>query len=337
MKQDSNAIFLTLCILVHLALSASASFHSDECVGLWSTQNMKNGSAISLEKGGTGQVATCIGLVPLRWSICDDGAISVRYSVGDGFVTYERYETNAASNTLERVSKRTVYLKDGRVEDEDNVRAPLSRYEDVRGDWGKCLSTMREVIEKTRAEAVKEAAGRPKLEKQHRVFKSPSDIREIASLVDAGWSAAIHGSTNGIRIINLYRGLGKAAAFRLSVGGATYINGDDAEEDLWTIKGVGEWTVSIPPSAKLKHAGVGEDSLGRFRQAVKKLGADIHVENYLTTHMFYVSFWKTHVANVTNRSAQEVLDVVAGMLEEEATVMVEVDLWRNEIAAKNAK
>ena len=114
-----------------------SSLQSGKYVGFWAGGNRTHGAAMLLEKGGTGQAATVIGLLPLRWSVEDNGLLSVRYSAGDGFVIYEKYEPNKMSNTLDRVSYRSVCLNEDRVEREDNVRVALSRHEGDRGDWDK--------------------------------------------------------------------------------------------------------------------------------------------------------------------------------------------------------
>ena len=102
--------------------SDARRFRAESTLDFGAGGNRTHGAAMLLEKGGTGQAATVIGLLPLRWSVEDNELLSVRYSAGDGFVIYEKYEPNKTSNTLDRVSYRSVYLNEDHVEREDNVR-----------------------------------------------------------------------------------------------------------------------------------------------------------------------------------------------------------------------
>lgn len=306
-----------------------SSLRSGKYVGFWAGGNRTHGAAMLLEKGGTGQAATVIGLLPLRWSVEDNGLLSVRYSAGDGFVIYEKYEPNKTSNTLDRVSYRSVCLNEDRVEREDNVRVALSRHEGDRGDWDKGVAYLKEGIEKAKEHAAKQRARQPEHEESEMIVRTDDDLRAVAMKLDSGWGVAFIGSRDGLQAVNVHSSGVHNEVYSISVFGGEFVVGDETDEDFWPVDNAGFGAAtSVPKSARVKRSGVSESSLMRFRSAMKGLGAAVREDVYSKVHMFYIDYRKNFIAAVSGRSSYEILSALMTMLKEESQTSVKVMMWR---------
>lgn len=318
-----------LSICACLILVGCSSLNEGKYVGFWAGGNRDHGAAMLLEKGGTGQAATVVGLLPLRWSVGDNGILSVRYSAGDGFVIYEKYEPNKASNTLDRVSRRTVCLNEDRVAREDNVRVALSRHEGDRGDWDKGVADLKEGIEKAKDHAAKQSVRKLEREETETIVRTDDDLRTVATRLDSGWGVAFIGSRDGLQAVNVHSFGAHNELHSISVFGGQFVVGDETDEDFWPVDNTGfVAATSVPKSARVKQPGVSESSLTRFRSVMKGLGAEVRADVYPTVHMFYIDYHKNFIAEVSGRSSYEVLSALMTMLKEESQTSVKVMMWR---------
>ena len=319
--------FMSICAC--LILVGCASLDEGKYVGFWAGGNRTHGAAMLLEKGGAGQAATVIGLLPLRWSVEDNGLLSVRYSAGDGFVIYEKYEPNKTSNTLDRVSYRSVCLNEDRVEREDNVRVALSRHEGDRGDWDKGVSYLKKDIEKAKEHAAKQRARQPEHEESEMIVRTDDDLRAVATKLDSGWGVAFIGSRDGLQAVNVHGSGAHNEVYSVSVFGGRFVVGDETDEDFWPVGNTGGGPVtSVPKSARVKQPGVSEPSLVRFRSTMKDLGSEVREDVYSTVHMFYIDYHKNFIAEVSARSSHEILSALMTMLKDELQTSVKVMMWR---------
>ena len=331
---------MKMVILIKLALAAftvtaagCATRGPEKYVGTWGgvSTKAKDGAMFRLEAGGGGYAATFVGAVPLKWRETDANHLDVRFSCGNGFLTFYDLVYLPRDKALSLLSQKTIHLRDGKVSKEHEFKDMVLS---SSNEYTKAMAPLIEYAQKAREfHAKSDKARRPRHSDfiTNRISVATwDDLSHLDKNLLGGWSVGLSAAERHVPSITI-SSWPKDGKGGFSIHGGRLAIGNP--EDSCDFENSGQYGVNIPveavppnatPMGEVWDAAAEADTLRRMRDK----GWTVKRTVYYEAHFFYGIF-RTHYAVQTgDMPADKLLGALRECFGGTLKPPIEVFLWK---------
>lgn len=313
-----NMIKSVRVVMPFLAMAVMGCVADDvvKYVGTWGVRSAKakDSFMVKLDEGGGGYAMSPVGAAPLKWKETDTNRLDIRFSCGDGFLSFYDLAYSPEDQTLRLLHKKSVCLRNGAVSDERTYKdMVLSR----SNEYARAMVPLIEYTEKVRKFHAQSNRIRrqkpPEIITNCMVFTSWDDVSQLGKTLQDGWSVSLSDDKNRLPSVSVHYDSGREQGrIGLSIYGGQFAIGNP--EDTCDFEFTGRYGVSLPvesvPSNAVPLLGMTWDTASESDtlRRIRDKGWMVNRTVFYTEHFFYVIFRTSYDVQTGDTPADEVLN-----------------------------
>jgi len=336
-KERIHHMKMTIFIQIGAAAFVTATWGCatsapEKYVGTWGGRSVKAKGAVmvKLEEGGGGYATTLVGAVPLKWREADANHLDVRFSCGDGFLSFYNLAYSPEDKKLKLLRQKTIRFRDGKVSNDHTFEGMVLSYSN---EYGKAMAPMIEYTEKAREIHAKSDKTRrqrlPELITNRMSLATWDDISRLDKNLLDGWSVGLSSAERPIPSISISKRTDGKIDFTIHAGRFAIGN----PEDTCNFERPGRHGISLPvesvppnavPFGDVWDEGAETDTIRRIRNMGWKVARSVYYEE----HFFYGIFHTRYSIQTGDMPIEKLLDSIRECLGATLKPPIDVFLWR---------
>ncbi len=328
----TRLIQIGVAAFMAVALGCATS-DAEKYVGTWGGRpaKAKNGVMIKLDEGGGGYATTFVGAVPLKWRETDANHLDVRFSCGDGFLSFYDLVYSPGDKTLKLLSQKTIRFRDGKVS-KDHVFQDMVL--SCSNEYDKAMAPMIEYTEKARALHAKSDRVRhqrpPELITNRMSLATWDDLSRLDKALHDGWSVGLSSAKRPMPSISISKQADGKGAFSIHGGRFTIGNPEDTcDYERFGRHGVSVPVESVPTSASPFGAVWDKVAEADTLRRIRNKGWTVTHTVYYEEHFFYGIFHTRYSVQTGDMPSEKLLESIRECFIDTLKPPLDVVLWKS--------